>query len=43
MYQRMPADERGHLLRLLGIEGKVARAYEGLGPDDEFMGELDDE
>ena len=45
LYRDVPADEREHLLRLLGIEGRVARAYEGLGPDDEFMGDLaeDDE
>jgi len=43
LYRDVPADEREQLLGLLVIEGKVARAYDGLGPDDEFIGDFDED
>lgn len=36
-YWRMPAVERAMLLEMVGIEGDVARAYEGLNEGDEVV------
>ena len=33
----MPADDRAELLGLLRVEGEVAEAYAGLGPEDEVV------
>ena len=33
-WEDAPADRRERLLTLLGIEGEVAEAFVGLGPDD---------
>ena len=43
LYRDVPVDEREQMLGLLVIADRVARAYEGLGPDDEFVGDLADE
>lgn len=44
MYWQAPALERERLLELLGVEGEVSAAYEGMSGDDEvvFVDEEDD-
>lgn len=38
LYERYPADVRQRYLNLLALEGEVAEAYAGLGPDDVLNG-----
>jgi hypothetical protein len=37
-YDDYPVDRRQWYLNLLAIEGEVAEAYQGLGPEDELHG-----
>lgn len=38
LYWDVAADDRQRLLNMLGLEGEVAQAYEGMGPDDTVVG-----
>jgi hypothetical protein len=38
LYWDVAVDKRERLLNLLGVEGEVAEAYQGLGPDDHLFG-----
>jgi len=41
-WEDVDADRRQHVLALLSVEGQVAQAWAGLGPDDVVVG-FDDE
>jgi hypothetical protein len=42
-WEDVDADRRQHVLALLSVEGEVAQAWAGLGPDDEVVLAGDDE
>lgn len=42
-WEDAPADRRERVLSLLRFEGEVAKAFEGLGPDDDVSPDYFDE
>jgi hypothetical protein len=42
-WEDVDADRRQRLLSLLGVEGEVAHAWAGLGPDDDVVLVVDDQ